>query len=180
MGPRGQVLRPTSDRVKEALFSILGNRITGARVLDLYAGTGALGIEALSRGAAHITFVEDDRAAGRILRMNLEQCRALPSSQIEVYAGRVETFLHGDDACHALPYEIVLADPPYSVTADFVTAFQRTPAHRFADGALLIIEHGKKTALPASIGGCRLLRRYDYGDTALSLFRHSGEPVVTS
>ena len=64
LGPRGQAIRPTSDRVKEALFSILGERTTGARVLDLYAGTGSIGIEALSRGAAHVTFVEAERHSG--------------------------------------------------------------------------------------------------------------------
>ena len=74
LGPRGQAIRPTSDRVKEALFSILGERTTGARVLDLYAGTGSIGIEALSRGASHVTFVETDREALRLVRSNLQQC----------------------------------------------------------------------------------------------------------
>ena len=74
LGPKGQAIRPTSDRVKEALFSILGDRTMGARVLDLYAGTGSIGIEALSRGAAHVTFVETDRVALRLVQANLQQC----------------------------------------------------------------------------------------------------------
>ena len=82
LGPSGQAIRPTSDRVKEALFSILGERTTGARVLDLYAGTGSIGSEALSRGAAHVTFVEADRTALRLVQSNLQHCGLEPSASI--------------------------------------------------------------------------------------------------
>ena len=93
LGPRGQAIRPTSDRVKEALFSILGERTTGARVLDLYAGTGSIGIEALSRGAAHVTFVEADREALRLVHSNLQQCGLEESANICVRHGlRVSSF----------------------------------------------------------------------------------------
>ena len=160
------------------MFSIVGDRIVGARVVDLYAGTGSLGIEAISRGAAHVTFVDEDRAAGRILKANLERCRGLPPDNVQVCVCRVETFLHRDSG-GLEPYDLVLADPPYAETADLIDALRTVPAGRFADHALMVIEHGKKTSLPPSVGPYRLLRRYDYGDTSLSLFDHE-EPVGAS
>ena len=179
LGPSGHTLRPTSDRVKEALFSIVGDRIVGARVLDLYAGTGSLGIEALSRGAAHVTFVEEDRAAGRILRANLERCRGSSSQDFHIGACRVESFLR--DGCQWQgPYDLVLADPPYAQTDNFVETIGVVPEERFADHTRLVIEHGKKMALPLRIGIFRLLRRYDYGDTALSLFLGAEESPASS
>ena len=161
------------------MFSIVGNRIVGARVADLYAGTGSLGIEALSRGAAHVTFVEDDRTAGRILKANLDRCRELSSDHIQVCACRVETFLRriktGDG-----PYDLVLADPPYADTTLLIEAVHAAPETRFAGGGFMVIEHGKKTVLLPSVGPYRLVRRYDYGDTSLSLFHHTEEPVGSS
>jgi len=82
-GPKGPGLRPTADRVKEALFSILGSRVAGSRFLDLYAGTGAIGIEALSRGAQHVTFVETNLTALRVLRANIAQCKLEASAEIQ-------------------------------------------------------------------------------------------------
>ncbi len=172
LGPSGHALRPTSDRVKEALFSIIGGRIVGARVLDLYAGTGALGIEALSRGAAYVTFVEQDRAAGRLLQTNLERCRSADAPVVEVCACQVESYLRR--AGHWLhPVDIVLADPPYADTAELIAALALVPATAFAARALLVLEHAKKTALPARLGDFCLLRRYDYGDTALSVLHRA-------
>ena len=175
MGPSGRALRPTSDRVKEALFSIVGDRIVGARVVDLYAGTGSLGIEALSRGAAHVTFVEKDRTAGRILKENLARCRGESFHNVEICSDRVETFLRRNNAWPA-PYDLVLADPPYVDTAELIDAIRTAPAASFAEGGSMVIEHGKKTALPPHVGPYRLVRRYDYGDTALSLFHHTVGP----
>src|SRR5438093_490869 len=91
VGPKGPGLRPTADRVKEALFAILGPRIDGARFLDLYAGTGAIGIEALSRGARWVTFVESDPTALRVLRANLKMCGMGASADIQ--ACRAGVFL---------------------------------------------------------------------------------------
>jgi len=165
--------------VKEALFSILGDRIVGARVLDLYAGTGALGIEALSRGAAHVTFVEEDRRAGHILRANLQRCRGSSSQDFHICAGRVESFLC-DPRQWQGPYDLMLADPPYAETDDLVEALRGVPGGRFAGHTRLVIEHGKKMALMPEIGIFRLRRRYDYGDTALSLFLRAEEFPASS
>src|SRR3954453_13668244 len=106
--PAGDGTRPTSDRVREALFSILGDRVAGARVLDLFAGSGALGIEALSRGAASATFVDDAPAALRVLRANLE---ALGEDAEVVRADAVRWLRAASGRAHQ--YDLVLLDPPY-------------------------------------------------------------------
>ncbi|HEX2056442.1 MAG TPA: 16S rRNA (guanine(966)-N(2))-methyltransferase RsmD [Nitrospiraceae bacterium] len=179
LGPTGSALRPTSDRVKEAMFSIVGDRIIGARVVDLYAGTGSLGIEALSRGAAHVTFVEENRSAGRILKANLERCRFLSSERTQVWTCRVETFFR-EDQRSLEPYDLVLADPPYADTFKLIDTVRTAPVGRFASDGYLMIEHGKKATLPPDVGPYRLVRRYDYGDTSLSLFHRTAEPVGPS
>ncbi|MEX5218628.1 MAG: 16S rRNA (guanine(966)-N(2))-methyltransferase RsmD [Nitrospiraceae bacterium] len=177
LGPSGPAIRPTSDRVKEALFSIVGDRIVGARVLDLYAGTGALGIEALSRGAAHVTFIEEDVSAGRLLQANLQRCRRVGTPDVHVSATRVESYLRRGRRPH--PFDIVLADPPYAETVDVVHVLALAPAETFAPRALLILEHAKKTLIPPTMGVFHLARRYEYGDTALSLFQRPEEPSVS-
>ncbi len=167
LGPKGQVIRPTSDRVKEALFSILGERILGARVLDLYAGTGSIGIEALSRGAAHVTFVEADRDALRLVQSNLRQCGLELSANI--CACQVSQFFRRGTQWSG-PYDIVFCDPPYHLTAEFIHLAAGWPAGWLADHAILILEHGRKADIPAVLGPLSLVKRYDYGDTALTRF----------
>ena len=106
--PPGEATRPTSYRVREALFSLLGERVEGARVLDLFAGTGALGIEALSRGAAEVTFVDSAPAAIRAVRANLEALDAIA----DVRRADARRFLGGASAA-AREYDLVFLDPPY-------------------------------------------------------------------
>lgn len=144
-GPRGNAIRPTSDRVKEALFSILGTRVTMARVLDLFAGTGSIGIEALSRGATHVTFVESDGAALRLVQANLERCGF--QQQATVYGFPVQNFFRRETD-RLIPYDIVFCDPPYASVPDLVTIIQRWRADWLTDDALVVIEHGKHTDLP--------------------------------
>ena len=110
-GPRGTTLRPTSDKVREALFSILGTRIPGSRFLDLYAGTGAVGIEALSRGATIVTFVESDPKAVQVMRKNLTACGMLDQAVVRV--GPTQTFLRQPQSWDG-PYDVLFADPPYA------------------------------------------------------------------
>lgn len=105
--PPGAGTRPTSDRVREALFSVLGD-LTGLNVLDLFAGSGALGLEALSRGAAHATFVERDAAAVRVLRANLE----LLGAGADVHRADARAFL-GNASGTGEPYDLLFLDPPY-------------------------------------------------------------------
>lgn len=167
LGPRGQAIRPTSDRVKEALFSILGERIVGARVLDLYAGTGSIGIEALSRGATHVTFVEADRDALRLVQWNLQQCGLEQSANI--CASQVSHFFRRGTQWSG-PYDIVFCDPPYQLTPELVRLATEWHAGWLADDAIVILEHGRKADIPSVLGPLSQVKRYDYGDTALTRF----------
>jgi 16S rRNA (guanine(966)-N(2))-methyltransferase RsmD len=166
-GPSGLQIRPTADRVKEALFSILGPRVVGARVLDLYAGTGALGIEALSRGAAAVTFVESHPQSLELLRRNLHDCEVL--DQADVQACRVEVFLtRGREG--QPPYQVLLADPPYRQMTDVERWGDRVSGHLMGPDAIAAIEHARKLTPPRALGPLSFLRTYPYGDTALSIY----------
>jgi 16S rRNA (guanine966-N2)-methyltransferase len=172
--PRAPGLRPTSDKVREALFSILHPYLPGARFLDLYAGTGAVGIEALSRGAQRAVFVESDPGAYRLLRRNLADCGLQDAG--EPYSGTAEAFLR--EAASHRPYDIVFADPPYrgGDTGQLLRAFEQIPLR---ETSLIVLEHASKSPLPAQTGRLTRVRQYRYGDTTLSLFRLQG-PAVQS
>lgn len=171
-GPQGTALRPTSDRVREALFSIVSVRLPGCRFLDLYAGTGAIGIEAVSRGAGQVTCVESNGEALTLLRRNIADCGM--AEQIIVCGQTVKQFLSRSDGRNG-PYDIVFADPPYAIAQELTALFTEEPSVRlFAADARLIIEHASKAALPAELGGCAFRRAYRYGDTTLSLYTASG------
>ena len=167
-GPQTQTLRPTSDRVREALFSILGNRLPHSRFLDLYAGTGAVGIEALSRGADHVTAVESNRDAVNLLQRNKRLCDI--GTELAIQAHTVEQFLQRSDHWHG-PYDIVFADPPYAETARLFSVLSGPVTETLcAVDTWLIVEHGEKSAAPAALGSTTLRRQYRYGDTTLSRY----------
>jgi 16S rRNA (guanine966-N2)-methyltransferase len=159
--PPGLATRPTGDRVREALFSMLGD-VRGAAVLDLYAGTGALGIEALSRGAAHATFVECARPALAALRANLAALAIEASARVVAQpVARAVSGLPG-------PFDLVLADPPYAAIAE-VAAVLPTLRASLAPGARIVIEHASRDAPPAIAGLVPRPSRV-YGDTAVTLY----------
>jgi 16S rRNA (guanine966-N2)-methyltransferase len=133
--PKGVVTRPTSDRVREAVFSIVGP-IEGASVLDLYAGSGALGIEALSRGAASCVFVERDRAAARVIQGNLEKLR-LTGAVVE--SREVASALR-DERARGHRFELVLADPPYEEWDTQAQTLAELLPDLLGDGALVVVE----------------------------------------
>lgn len=171
--PQGLGLRPTSERVREALFSILGNRLPRCRFLDLYAGTGAVAIEALSRGAWHATCVESDPSALKLLRQNVHDCAV--GSSLTIYAQTVERFLSRPDLWEG-EYDIVFADPPYTMVAELTSIFEHSDHDRLlAPDSWFMIEHAAKTKLPPLLGSCVYLRGYRYGDTALSLYLHTSQ-----
>jgi 16S rRNA (guanine966-N2)-methyltransferase len=176
LSPEGTSLRPTSDRVKEALFSILAPRIPGARFLDLYAGTGAIGIEAMSRGARHAAFVESHADSLRLLRDNLVRCGL--TAQAEIHSCTATAFLKrelSDDA-----YDVVFADPPYQETDDGLAMLSALSMSAIISPAsTIILEHGSKSKLSSEIGRLSLVRQYRYGDTTLSLFSPQAEGVLT-
>jgi 16S rRNA (guanine966-N2)-methyltransferase len=166
-GPRGISLRPTSDKVREALFSILGSRIPGSQFLDLYAGTGAVGIEALSRGAKRVTFVESDPKAVQIMRKNLMACGMLDPAELRV--SQTETFLQQPQWWKG-PYDVVFADPPYADRGAVELVLSSWHLDLLAPEAVLVIEQDARAELPTATNGARLIRRYDYGDTALFVY----------
>jgi len=165
VAPKGQATRPTSDRVREALFSVLGD-VTGALVLDLYAGTGALGIEALSRGAKRAVFVENARPALEALRRNLD---ALNLRQVtSVVAAPVAKALRGLTA--ETRFDLVLVDPPYADLDDAVKALQALvrAGHCSAD-ARVVLEHASRDSGP-EIDGLEFEMTRRYGDTSVSFY----------
>jgi 16S rRNA (guanine966-N2)-methyltransferase len=171
-GPKGSLIRPTSDRVREALFSILGNRLPNSRLLDLYAGTGAIGVEAISRGATHVTCVESDAEALKLLRQNMQVCGI--AHHITVYTHTVKQFLNQPERWEG-PYDIVFADPPYALAQELESLLTPSITERLlAADSWLIVEHAEKTTLPVCLGSTGYVRRYRYGDTALSLYSYSG------
>lgn len=176
-GLGGLTLRPTADRVKEALFSILGGEVEGARVLDLYAGSGALGIEALSRGAAHVTFVEADPLSIRLIRENLQVCGLMDG--VEVHVRRVETFLSRVSDT-VPPFRIVLADPPYHATDEVVRLAALFPSRLLEPCAIVALEHGRDVTAPPAFGPVFRSRTYRYGDTVVTLYRQETAPGSAS
>ncbi len=169
--PAGDTVRPTADRVKEALFSSLQPLLAGARVLDLYAGSGALGLEALSRGATHVTFVERDRRALDALRANVEVV-GLPGTSI--VAGPVARALAGHVAGE--PFDLVVADPPYRTPAAEVTATLAAVVDHLAPEATVVVERAVRDELPTWPEGFALDEPRRYGDTALHRGRRSVSP----
>jgi 16S rRNA (guanine(966)-N(2))-methyltransferase RsmD len=166
-GPEGTALRPTSDKVRQAIFSILGAQVFGGRFLDLYAGTGAVGIEALSRGATSVTFVESDPTAVQLLQKNLRACRLLDRVQIRIE--ETAAFLDQKDRWDG-PYDVLFADPPYAALDEFEVITHAWRPGLLSERAVVMIEQDTRTELPTSIEHASLVRRYVYGDTALYLY----------
>jgi 16S rRNA (guanine966-N2)-methyltransferase len=159
--PRDRGTRPITDRVKETLFGILGERVVDARVLDLYAGSGAIGIEALSRGAACATFVERSRDAVAIIHDNLRRTHL--EQLAEVRGTEVGRFLSGADARG--PYALAVLDPPYEEHAILAPLERLVPL--LAPGATVVVKHFWRTAVPVP-EGMRAWRERRFGETALT------------
>lgn len=158
--PKGT--RPTSERVREALFSSLESMMDlgGVRVLDLYAGSGALGFEALSRGAGHATFVESDRRAAEVLKVN---ARELGFGNTTIANRTAEAYV----TVEGEKFDVVFADPPYAVTDEELAKVLDGLAGRLAEDAVLIVERGSKSGEPEWPERVESLRAKRYGDTAV-------------
>jgi 16S rRNA (guanine966-N2)-methyltransferase len=163
--PTWDGLRPTSDRLRETLFNILGPAVRGARVLDGYAGTGAIGIEALSRGAAHVTFVERDVRAVRLIETNLALLGAgADAKPVIIRAGLADAVAR----LSGQVFDLIILDPPYADTA----VSQALDAAGPLAGATtrVIVEHASRGAAVAEQAGLRLTRTVKAGDSALSFY----------
>lgn len=167
--PPGRATRPTSDRVREALFSILGPPPEGARVLDLFAGAGCLGIEALSRGAAHATFVDASRPALQTLRKNLADLGMTEVSQ--VHSGDAVRFAARTAAAGAADLTWVFLDPPYAgnLASQALEALAAGPV--LGPGGVVVVEHDRRNPPHLSPGYLVKADCRRYGDTDLSFFR---------
>jgi 16S rRNA (guanine966-N2)-methyltransferase len=162
--PSWDGLRPTSDKLRETLFNVLAPRVGGRAVLDGYAGTGAVGIEALSRGAAAVTFVERDPRAVALIETNLRRCAVT-----DRYAIIRARFADAAARQAAGTFDLVLLDPPYG--PDDLTRALKAAAPLVAAGGLLVIEHARRDAAPADEASIRKVRDIVSGDSTLSLYR---------
>lgn len=165
--PKGLTTRPTTDRVKEALFNILGPKIEGAKFLDLFAGSGGIGIEALSRGAQEVLFIEKDPRALEVIKANLALCgldqRAL------VLAGDVHKNLDYIGR-QGQQFDFVFMDPPYLKDFEEAVLAKIDNLKLLALGGKIIVESSKRDNIPTQVGSLAALRREKYGDTHLTFY----------
>lgn len=158
-------VRPTSDRLRETLFNVIAARVPDSRFLDLCAGSGAVGIEALSRGAAHATFVDRSRRSCQLIEANLNLCQ-VPEEQRDIYCSEAAEFLKqsGKDQ-----WDVIFLDPPYKT--DYLRILQLLGSSQLlSEDGLLIVEHHHKTNLPETIGSLTRTRVLKQGDSSLSFY----------
>jgi 16S rRNA (guanine966-N2)-methyltransferase len=166
--PKGEQIRPTTDRVREAIFSMIAPHIAEARVLDLFAGTGAMGLEALSRGAATAVFVDQRTEAVRLIGSNIEMCGV--RERVRIVQGPVERAIRRLAEAGG-GYDLIFMDPPYGM--GYV---ERTLPHLGAiavEDALLVAEHHVKDILPDRVGEWVRSRERRYGDTVVTFYLRS-------
>jgi len=165
----GPSTRPLADRVKQTLFAILEPDLPGANVLDLFAGSGAAGLEALSRGAAHATFVERDKGAAAVIAGNLARTH-LAGARARIVRAEAIAWLRGPDAAAAGPFDIVIVDPPYAETGLLADALAGLGAH-LAKDARVVAKHFWRDPPPAAIGLLASERERRFGETTLTFYR---------
>jgi 16S rRNA (guanine966-N2)-methyltransferase len=163
--PAGSRVRPTSDKVKQALFNILGERVVDAVFLDLFAGAGGIGIEALSRGAGRVVFVDASRESLSVVTQNIEQIGF--EDRAQTVLSKAESFLKKTSG----PYDIVFFDPPYADEMQPLLALI-AGAGILEPDSLVIAEHFKKQPSPENAGSLTLYREARYGDTVLAFYKY--------
>jgi len=162
--PTWEGVRPTSDKLRETLFNVVAARVPDARVLDLYAGTGAVGIEALSRGAAHVTFVDDDPRALTLIEQNLRHCGVSDRYAIIRFRFAGET----PPSLPAGSFDLAVLDPPYDVP-DLTASIAAAEPLMATDG-LLVLEHARRRPAPQKVGRLARTRDLVSGDSALAFY----------
>jgi 16S rRNA (guanine966-N2)-methyltransferase len=165
---RGMATRPTADRVRESVFNILSHQVRNAAVLDLFAGTGAMGIEALSRGADAAVFIDDSRDALSVIRKNLEDCRFQDKATIIHW--NIEKNLNCLSGVRER-FDLVFMDPPYNKNLIVPALGHLLKSNCLKDNALIVIEHGLEQ-IPADISDFCLTDQRKYGKTLVSFFKY--------
>ena len=171
-------IRPTSDRLRETLFNVIAPRIEGVRFLDLCTGSGAVGIEAISRGASFVTFVDRSRKMCGLVEANLDLC-VIPEEMTEVVLSEAADYLRRREARGGQPYDIAFLDPPYAI--DYAPLLDLFGAHTptlLAEDGILIVEHHHKTVLKDAAGNIRRWRILKQGDSALSFYEAEGAQMT--
>ncbi|MFZ5798432.1 MAG: 16S rRNA (guanine(966)-N(2))-methyltransferase RsmD [Desulfobulbus sp.] len=172
-GPKGtnDTIRPTSDRVREALFSILGDRVRDARVLDLFAGTGSLGLEALSRGAASAVFIDRSPTALDLIRANLLHCGITRAELYRIDLTRPAGYSNlARRLAPGRQFDLVFLDPPYEKNLADLALKMVENTGLVAPGGLVVAEERGKVILPDPVGSLRLLQHRRYGETSIWLY----------
>lgn len=181
--PKELKIRPTLGRVKEALFDILSARIDGCTFLDLYAGTGSIGLEAHSRGASQVIFVEQNRKTAALLRRNVERyCGTMPPEQrsaIRIHTLDVNVYL-ADTRNHTTPVDLIFADPPYDTPISHQLMDRITKGDWLQPDGLLVVEHRFKHPMDDTCVSFSKTATYRYGDSALSMYEPTSLPLIGS
>ncbi len=164
MSPKGDRTRPTGDRVREALFNIWRSRVVGSRMLDGYAGTGAIGLEALSRGARQVVFSEVSRTARRVIEHNMALV-ALPGA--EIWPGTVESLLEAFSA-QGRQFDLVFCDPPW---ADGLSVKVQDEIHRVLSLDGMVVVESRQSDLPVPLAHLAVIWTRRYGDTRLTAYQ---------
>jgi 16S rRNA (guanine966-N2)-methyltransferase len=174
---KGLALRPTSDRLRETLFNVLAPNIAGSRFVDLFAGTGAIGIEALSRGAAEIVFIENHPPSVTLIRRNLESLGINTGATVlAVDALRGLALLAARKNSGTPAFDCVFFDPPYAAAEDYSRVLEFLgSADLLAPGGMVVAEHRRKFDLREEAGELRRFRVLKQGDAALSFYRRRGD-----
>lgn len=170
---KGNALRPTSDYLRETLFNVLAPVISGARFLDVFAGTGAVGIEAFSRGAEEVIFIEHHAPAVTLIRKNLETLGIRTSVKVmPTDALRGLQKLEDSSPKQTTRFHIVFLDPPYAATEEYARVLSFLSTARFlGDGSIVIAEHRRDLAFPEQLGNLERVRVLRRGDACLTFFR---------
>ncbi|HUS13224.1 MAG TPA: 16S rRNA (guanine(966)-N(2))-methyltransferase RsmD [Pyrinomonadaceae bacterium] len=172
--PPSLEVRPTSDRLRETLFNVIAPHIEDSRFLDLCAGSGAVGIEALSRGAAHVTFVDRSRKMCELIKANIDFCR-IERSESEVVQAEALDYLRrfiAKQPDSGKPWDIVFFDPPYAVDSlPILETFGARSASLLSEEGMLIVEHHHKKELAEELGDLSRYRVLKQGDSALSFYK---------
>jgi 16S rRNA (guanine966-N2)-methyltransferase len=173
--PATQETRPTSDRLRETLFNVISTRVGNANFLDLCAGSGAVGIEALSRGASHATFVDRSRKMCDLIKGNAGLCR-IPLNHFTVALSDAYAFLIKSAKRSDKPYDIVFYDPPYADEyGPVLNALAENALRLLSTDALVVVEHHHKKDLPEQVAGLSRYRVLKQGDSALSFYELTGD-----